>query len=498
MYIVYQLHHNSQDCSWGSFYGRFILQSCCAGEVQQELFNCKPAFARFVEQLKASHPAFFQQSKPAKAASQQSTNLHQAAASAHVSPVPSSRQVTPGNLQNPNQLLNHQQKKGNGNAVSMSHGLLSHAAKPGFPGNHTHGAWSEQRSFRTQHQGLGLPGMFMHPQGHGAGPCPNAPHMPAPPPGFALVPIASDGSLHYSGAIVSPIAIGGNVWQPQTSGYSAPSVHSQAAQQQLHHHSPQSCSCSQSCLLHSQRLHQQHQLSAPTAEQVCRQHHWQLQQQQQLQQQHQQQQHQQQHQQQQQQQQAAGLNHRKRKTSDNQDLAMNGSCGTTTGSGGSSGNVPNSNAGAAAQLRQKLKIALPSGSSQSRPQLLSGLPQLGPTQAVSQQANDVRSTPLSKEPKPDLLGDSVDPPSSERQNLADSAAAKFEHRPVCLSSSEEPKQDRYRGPHGPDCVRADDRTQVSKSSHDLYVPAFFCTCQSMCMCKTSASLMTHCELCLLT
>ncbi len=429
--------------------GRFTLQCCCAGEVQQELLNSKPAFARFVQQLKGSHPAFFQQTKPAKAASQQSTILPQAAASVHVSPASSSYQVTPSNLLKPDQLPSHQQKKGNGNAVSMSHGLLSHGAKPGFSGNHTHGAWPDQRSFHTQHQGLGLPGPIMHPQGHTVGPFPNAPQVPAPPPGFALVPIASDGSLHYPGAIVSPNAIGGNMWQPQRFGYSAPSMHSQAAQQQLHHHNPQSCSCSQSGLLHSQRLHQQHQLSAPTAEQGCRQHHWQLQQQQQ------------QQQQRQQPQQAASLNYRKRKISDSQDFATNSSCGTTTGSGGSSGKVPNSNAGAAAQLRQKLKTALPSSSSQSRPQLLSGLPQLVPTEAVSQQANDVRSTPLSKEPKPGLLGNSVDAPTSEGQNLADSVAAKSEHRPVRSSSSEEPEQDIYRGPHGPDCVRADDKTQVS-------------------------------------
>ena len=388
-----------------------------------------------MEQLKGSHPAFFQQSKPAKAASQQTTILPQAAASAHVSPASSSRQVASSNLQNPDQLPRHQQKKGNGNAVSMSHGL-SHAAEPGFSGNHTHGAWPDQRSFQPQHQGLGLPRTIMHHQGHSVGPFSNAPQMPAPPPGFALVPIASDGSLHYPGAIVSPNAVGRNMWQPQRFGYSAPSVHSQAAQQQLYHHSPQSYSDSQSGLLHSQRLHQQHQLAASTAEQGCCHHHWQQQQQQQ------------------QKQQATGLNHRKRKTSDNQDVAINGGCG----------NVPDSNAGAAAQLRQKLKTALPSSSSQSRPQLLSGLPQLGPTQALSQQANDVRSTPLSKEPKPGLLEDSVDAPSSEGQNLADSVAAKSEHRPVCSSSAEEPEQDMYRGPHGPDCVRADDKTQVSKAT----------------------------------
>ncbi len=411
--------------------GRFTLQPCCAGEVQQELLTSKPAFARFVQQLKGSHPAFFQQSMPAKAASQQSTILRGAAASAHVSPASSSHQVTPSNVQNPVQLPRHQQKKGNGNAVSMSHGLLSHGAKPGFSGNHTHSAWPGHRSFHPQQQRLVLPGTIMHPQGHNVGPFPNVPQMPAPPPGFALVPIASDGSLHYSGAIVSPNAVGGNMWQTQSFGFSAPSEHSQAAQQQLYHHSPQSYSCSQSGLLHSQRLHQQHQLSAPTAEQGCCQHHWQLQQQQQ--------------------QQAAGLNHRKRKTSDNQDVVINGSCG----------NVPDSNAGAAAQLRQKLKTALPSSSSPSRPQLLSGLPQLGPTQAVSQQADDVRSNPLSKEPQPGPFGDSVDAPSSEGQNLADSAAAKPEQRPVRSSSSEEPEQDMYRGPHGPDCVRADDRTQVS-------------------------------------
>ena len=459
-----------QDCTCGSS-GSFTLQTCCAGEVQQDLLNSKPAFARFVQQLKVSHPAFFQHTKPAKAASQQSTVLHQAAASAHVSSASSSRQGFSSNLQNPDQLPRHQQEKGNGNAVSMSHGLLSHATKPGFPGDHTHGAWPEQQSFHTQHQGLGLPEGIMHPQGHSVGPFPKAPHVPAPPPGFALVPIASDGSLHYPGAIISPNAIGGNMWHPQRLDYSTPSVHSQAAQQQLYHHSPQSCSCSQSCLLHSPRLHQQHQLSAPSAEQGCRQHHWQLQQQQQ----------------QQQQQQAAGFKHRKRKLPDNQDFATNGSCGTT---GGSSGKVPNSNAGAAAQLRQKLKTALPSSSSQSRPQLLSGLPQLGlNTQAVSQQAfNDVRSRPLSKESKPGVSRDSMDPPSSERQNLADGAAANSEHRPVRSSSSKEAEQDMYRGPHGPDCVRADDRTQVSQNCQDLYVPAFFCACQSMCMCKTSASL----------
>ena len=434
--------------------------------MQQELLNSKPAFARFVEQLKGSHPAFFQQTKPAKAASQQTTILHGAAASAQMSPASFSRQITPSNLQNPDHLPRHQQKKRNGNAVSISHDLLSHAAEPGFSGNHTHGAWPEQRSFHAQHQGMGLPGTIMHPQGHSVGPFPDAPQMPAPPPGFALVPIASDGSLHYPGAIVSPNAVGGNMWQPQSFGYSAPSEHSQAAQQQLYHHNSQSCSNSQSGLMQSQRSQQQHHLSVPTAEQGCRQRHWQLEQQQQ--------------------QQATGLNHRKRKIPDSQDFAANHSCGTTTGS---SGTVPNSNAGAAAQLRQKLKTAVPSSSSQSQPQLLSGLPQLGlNTQAVSQQAlNGVKSTSLSKESKPGLLEDSVNAPSSERQNLADSAAAKSEHRPVRSSSAEEAEQEVYRGPHGPDCVRADDKTQVSKHCHDLCVLAFFCACQSS---KTSASLMT--------
>ncbi|KAL0053601.1 hypothetical protein WJX82_008144 [Trebouxia sp. C0006] len=209
------------------------LKTPSLGEVQQELLNSKPAFARFVEQLKGSHPAFFQQTKPAKAASQQTTILHGAAASAQMSPASFSRQITPSNLQNPDHLPRHQQKKRNGNAVSISHDLLSHAAEPGFSGNHTHGAWPEQRSFHAQHQGMGLPGTIMHPQGHSVGPFPNAPQMPAPPPGFALVPIASDGSLHYPGAIVSPNAVGGNMWQPQSFGYSAPSEHSQATQQQL-------------------------------------------------------------------------------------------------------------------------------------------------------------------------------------------------------------------------------------------------------------------------
>ena len=428
--------------------------------MQQELLTGKPAFARFVEQLKGSHPAFSQQSKPAKAASQHSTIPPQAATSVHVTPATSSRQGFPSNLQNPDQLPRHQQEKGNGDAISMSHGLLSHAAKPGSSGNHTHGAWPEQRAFHHQHQWLGLPGTIMHPQGHNVGPIPNAPQIPAPPPGFALVPIASDGSLHYPGAIVSPNAVAGDMWQPQRFGDSAPCVHSQAIQQQLHHHSPQSCSCSQSGLLHHQRLQQQHQRSAPSAEKGCHQHHWQLQQQQQQ----QQQQHQQQQRQHPQQpQQAASLNYRKRKTPDNRDFATNSSCGTITGSGGSSGKVPNSNADAAAQLRQKLKTALPSSSGQSRPQVLSGLPQLGPTQAVSQQAHDVRSTLLSKESQPGVFGDNLDPPSSERQNFADSAAAKSEHRPVHSSSSEELEQDMYKGRHGPDCVRADDRTQVRNS-----------------------------------
>ena len=385
--------------------------------------------------------------------------MHEAAASAQMSPATSSRQVTSSSLQNPVQLPGYQQKKRNGNAVSISHGLLPHAAKPGFSGDRTHGAWPDQQSCHPQHQGLGLPGTIMHPQGHSVGPFPNVPQMPAPPPGFALVPIASDGSLHYPGAIISPNAIGGDMGQPQRFGYSAPSEHSQAAQQQLHHHSPQAYSCRQSGLLQSQRLHQQNQLSAPRAEQACHQQYWQ----------------------QQQQQQAAGPNHRKRKTSDIQDVAINGSCG----------NVPDSNSGAAAQLRQKLKIALPCITSQTRPQLLSGLPQLGATQDVSQQAfNGVRLTPLSKESKPGLLRDSANPPSSERQNPADSVAAESQHMHVRSSSSDKAEQDLYRGPHGPDCVRADDRTQVSKHCHHLQVPTFFCTCQSMCMCKTSASLIT--------
>ena len=402
----------------------------CAGGVQQELLASKPAFASFVKQLKASHPAFFGKAQPPQAAPQQ----HRVSPAEDASPalnLPTglSRQIQPpGLMQNASPRPDEK--------MCMANGHRSHAQ----------GAWAGHYSGSHHYDTPGLPRMTTQPQGSHMGAFPSMPQMPAPPPGYALVPIASDGSLQYPGAIVNP-QLGGNRWHShQDAGCSSSSMYSQ---QQVQYPIASSVSWPPPSLADSHGHHQQHQMSGFSVDGTFHQHYWQPQQQQQH----------------QHQQQPVGSGHnRKRKLTGDQAVTLDGN-GEGAGSiGGSDSCMPDSNAGAAAQLRRKLQIAVPQGSSQSsqpNPQLRPVSPQLGSTQAVSQLASECKTVVLSQESKHGQAASNNHASPSGGPGLNDKTVSRTGTRPVQSSSSAgETTREGHDGPHGLDCVRPDDRTQV--------------------------------------
>lgn len=403
--------------------------------MQQELLASKPAFASFVKQLKASHPAFFEQAKPPQAAPKQ----HRVSPAEVASPalnLPtglSRQQQSPGLMQNASPQPDEK--------VCMGSGHRRHA----------NGAWAGLQSGSHRYDMPGLPRMTTQPQGSHMGALPSMPHMPAPPPGYALVPIASDGSLQYPGAIVNP-QLGGKTWlSHQHAGCSSSSMYSQ---QQVQYPRPPSVSWPPPSLADSHGYHQQHQMSGFGVDGTFHQHHWQPQQQQQ------------QHQHQQQPV-GSGLK-RKRKLPGDQAVTLGGNSDGDGSIGGSDSCMPDSNAGAAAQLRRKLQTAVPQGSSQSsqpNPQLRPASPQLGSTQAVSQLASECKTVVLSQESKHGHAASNNHASPSGGPGLNDKTVPRTGTRPVQSSSSAgETTRAGHDGPHGLDCVRPDDRTQVCEHS----------------------------------
>lgn len=342
-------------------------------------------------------------------------------------------------------------KRSNGDDVWMSHGMSS-----GNDGSHSmadhsfDGAWPSTHYMSQHYQMQGPFQTPSHLQGNVGGAFPNMPHMPAPPPGYALVPVASDGSLHYPGAIVSAQP-GGIAWQSQQQHFAHTGIPDQLHQQQPQplipqhpqgwgpqqhpswrgpfmpaHHAPSHASL------------QQQQLSAST---VPNQHEWQQQ---------------------------SVINRRKRKLPGDQtadaDISsgrLNGSRpgnsgGGGSGGGGSGGMMPDSNADAASKLRRRLKTDQSSDPNQSQ------APQPDSVQSASLHPGCVQSPSPSGEPCPRQPGIKVEAvEQSPACGSGNQSACKLDQGAPAASSSTGSKQDLYTGPHGPGCLRADDRTLVS-------------------------------------
>ena len=272
--------------------------------------------------------------------------------------------------------------------------------------------------------------------------CPGAtPGLPAPPPGFALVPIAPDGSLHYPGAITSQDQGGMGLSQ----GLGTQGPWQQSPSWIRNQHGP---ALSQPQPTDQYLRHQQH--------------------------------HQQQQQQQQQQWQTtqqlqqkllleSGQHQRKRKHPDNEFLTdrVEGSVGGGSGNSGGGGGAklfPASNANAAAQLRDRLKAATTAtaanpattaaSSSQQEPRVFVRQRQTGSSDA--QQAQHGNSEPEREKLKPAGGVRTMDP--AEVQIPEEDCGMQALH---ATRLSENLDQDPYQGAHGPDCIRADDNTQVS-------------------------------------
>lgn len=250
-----------------------------------------------------------------------------------------------------------------------------------------------------------------------------------PPPGFALVPLAPDGSLHYPGAITSPHQ--GGVGLPQ----------GQELQGPWHHSLPWT---------HTQ---QGPALSQPQPADQYFSHHQQLQQKVLG---------------------ESGQHSRKRKHPDNGSRLEQGEAKVGAGSGNSGGGggwgigsggstaYPASNANAAAQLRSRLKAATAGTTAAtaacSEPRAVPRQPPTG--SSVAQQEQHGNPEPEGEELKVAKGMQTVDP--------AEVQIPRKESRlqgPDAAKLSGDPDQDPYKGPHGPDCIKADDKTQVSTKQH---------------------------------
>ena len=390
--------------------------------------DSKPGVSDFITRLKATSPAFM---RPAQLAPRNSMpNATPARASAQP---PLHAPVLGGGLQLPIELPGgavHQSSfRSCPDGLGMSHG-------PSGP--HQHQAMALHSSMPNAHQ---QHSMFSHSStlrhSSRTGPgwnCPGAaPGLPAPPPGFALVPIAPDGSLHYPGAITSLHQ--GDTGLSQGLGAQGPWQHPPpwTLNQQGPTHS-QSQPADQ-CFSHQQQ-HQQWQLTQQSQQQVLPE---------------------------------SGQLMRKRKHPENGFFTdrvkgsvggdMGNSGGNDGGGGGGAKIFPASNANAAAQLRNRLKAASTATpattaacSRLQEPQAILRQPQAGSSN--TQQAQHGSSATEGAEPKcvggVQPLGPAETPKEDGRSQAPD--AAKL---------SEDPEQDSYQGAHGPDCIRADEETQVS-------------------------------------
>ena len=398
--------------------------------------------------------------------------------------------ATPGTAQLPQQLSLH----GNLTQHELSHG----SARPGHPQTvMTNGSMTNMPAGQFPHQqqqtsAFQQYGHFQHSFAAGdsrtygqlrPGAVPKCPgafsNRPAPPPGFALVPIAPDGTLHYPGTITNPYkgALSFSLGPGRAS--SVPCTRGWTDSLQISGQPPLQ---SLSAHWHHQQHHQQQ--------------HWQQQQQQQQQQQHQQWQ--------MSQPQLGSQQTRKRKLPDlavpsngiismhpgtqarpqlpvsirghvaadmtcprDQRRTLRQDCGgvSNSGQGDAIGSLPESNANAAAQLRYRLKAtaATPSAtaggsSSQVGVRAVPRKPQLG---ADGTQQTVKADSPSETGVSAPGLVQTADP--AEVEISGDDSDSNGSHGPSIDSA--DPDLDPYKGPPGPDCIRAGDRTQVSMLPH---------------------------------
>ena len=320
---------------------------------------------------------------------------------------------------------------------SFSNCPTGHGMSHGPPGPHQHQAMALNSSMQNAHQqhSASLHSMTLRHGSSSLGPgwnCPGAaPGLPAPPPGFALVPIAPDGSLHYPGAITSPDQGGMGLsqsWGPQGPWQHPPSW--------IHYQQGPSLSQPQPADQHFSQQQQQ-QLTQQPQQKVLHE---------------------------------SGQHPRKRKHPDNGFLTERVEGGVAGGGGNNGGGggdgvktVPASNANAAAQLRNRLKAATTATaatpattaacSSPEKPRAIPRQPQAGNSNA--QQAQHGSSEPEREELKSAGGVQTVDP--AEVQIPKEECGSQGLH---AAKLSEDTDQDPYQGAHGPDCIRADDKTQV--------------------------------------
>ena len=406
--------------------------------MRRELLDSKSGVLNFINRLKAVTPAFME---PAQLALRNpmpyDATLARASAQPPLhAPVSGSGGQLPMEL--PGDVMNQSSISKHPPGCGMSHG-------PSGP--HQYEAMALHSSISNVHrQHSASPHSSSLRDGSGFGPvwnCPGAaPGLPAPPPGFALVPIAPDGSLHYPGAITSPHPGGMGLLQGMGGG-----VPWQQPPYWMHNQQGPALSQPQPAAQFFSHDQQQKQLT-----------------------------------QQPQQQQKALLesdqNLRKRKHPDT-GFPTNRVEGSVSGgsghSGGGSGAKTSlaSNANAAAQLRNRLKAATPANpttpattatsatpattaaySSLQEPRAILRQPQAG--NPIAQQAQHGNSEPERAVPKPAGGVRTVDP--AEVQIPEEECGLQAVH---AAELSGDPDQDPYQGAHGPDCIRADDKTQVS-------------------------------------
>ena len=385
-----------------------------------------------------------------------------------------------------------QQLSPNGNLAQhdVSHGsawpwqpqtMMTHGNLTSVPAGQS--AHQQQQASAFQQHGH-LQHSFAVSNGHnqlrrGAVPhCPGAfANAPAPPPGFALVPIAPDGTLHYPGAITNP----------QEGGISFSLGPGQTTSGQ--------------CMYGWTDIQQTTGQPVQSARAY-----WHQQQQQQQQQQQRQQRQQQRQQRQMSHPQLASQQTRKRKLPD---MAVPASStasrclGTQShpqlpvSVGGCAADVarardqrpslgqdfsslcnrdavdrlPESNADAAAQLRNRLKATAATPSATAGGSGLQAVSRAVPRKPHLGAANPQHAAKVKLESQ---MGEEVASPGSmqtadpaEVQISNEDSDSHASHGPSVAFASEDPESDSYKGPHGPDCIRAGDRTQVSMTQLHL-------------------------------
>ena len=399
-----------------------------AEDARRELLDSKAGVSDFINRLKATNPAFMQPAQLAPRNPIPNATL----ARASVQP-PLHAPVSGSGVHLAMNLPGHATHQS-----SLSTCITGQGMSHGRPGPHQHQAMALQSSMQNAHQQhSALPHSSPLEDSSSLGPgwnCPGAaPGLPAPPPGFALVPIAPDGSLHYPGAITSPHQGGTGLSQgrgPQGLWQHPPSgVHNQQGPSPSQ---PQPADQ----YFSQQQQQQQWQLTQQLQQKVLLE---------------------------------SGQHMRKRKHPDNgflTDRIEGGVAGGIGNSGGGGGGgikmFPASNANAAAQLRNRLKAAAtasaatpsttPAFASPRKPRAILRQAQGGSSDA--QQAQHGSSEPDREKLKPAGGVQTVDPTEVQ---IPKECRTQGLH---AAKLSQDPDQDPYQGPHGPDCIRADDKTQV--------------------------------------